>query len=419
MMRVGNTLFGCYALLAVGVTTAALAVTEIASAQQIPAVVRSRIPCNAAGTAAGRLICSDADLAGVNSILSLALQDSEKAASPEDRKLLLKEQLTWKQERNEKCSLTGKDHAPLDELQLAKQCLEDAIEDRISELQDGDQTGATNSSAPVPNSLNVIITPVAQSSVSVGPGGSQFSEFPSFQELHFSAPANGVGGLIDCNAIPAQDVGSALVNTPYDKKFVVKIAIDDDDNSYRMFESDGWTSFLNDLRDIVHTSCASAIKSGRLRNATNEQITELNDVFEVSSSQGLFVAYSVGQNSPWVLQINLPKARKVVKSDLGIQTWIRPSQLTKNPYFFKGSVVGMVIQFDHMLSANQAIFQQSGDEIFVSGVAPNLFQSKDLVVLAGRVSGNKGLISSTGSEALLPALEYVGTYKCGDRCEGF
>jgi hypothetical protein len=186
-----------------------------------------------------------------------------------------------------------------------------------------------------------------------------------------------------------------------------------------MYESDTWTPFLDDLRNAAHTSCASAAKSGRLRNAANEPVTELNDVFEVYSPRGLFMAYGTGQDNPWTLQSNLPKARKVVKSDLGIQDWIYPSQLTRNPYFFKDSVVGMVVQFDHMLSENEAVFERSGAEIFVSGVSPKFFQDKELIVLAGRVTGNKGLISPMGSEVLLPALDYIGSYKCGDQCSGF
>jgi hypothetical protein len=111
-------------------------------------------------------------------------------------------------------------------------------------------------------------------------------------------------------------------------------------------------------------------------------------------------------------------ARKKVKSDLGIQTWLEPSQLTRNPYFFKGSVVGMIIQFDHMISQDEAVFTRPGAQIFVSGVSSTLFQDKEMVVLAGRVIGNKGVISPSGSEALLPALDYVGAYKCDNVCDG-
>jgi hypothetical protein len=210
-----------------------------------------------------------------------------------------------------------------------------------------------------------------------------------------------------------------LANTPFSGKWIVRIAINNNENSYRLFETDSWAAFLDNLRVAVRTACTSAFKSGRLRNAANEPINELNDVFEVYSPQGLFAAYSIGQNNSWTLQTNIPKARKVVKSDLGIQTWLDPSQLARNPYFFKGSVVGMVIQFDHMLSDNEAVFERPGAEIFVSGVSPSLFQNKELVVLAGRVTGNKGLVSPVGSEALLPALDYVGAYKCSNGCDGF
>ena len=90
----------------------------------------------------------------------------------------------------------------------------------------------------------------------------------------------------------------------------------------------------------------------------------------------------------------------------------------KNPYFFKGSLVGMVINFDRMLSANEAVFTRDGSKIFVSGVPKTLFRGNELVVLAGRVMGNKGVISELGSEDLLPALAYVGAHTCDSACAG-
>jgi len=369
--------------------------------------------CRSAISASTRLLCADQDLAAADSILTLAYQDSLNSASTEDQTLLAKEQQTWIRERNQKCGLIGKDRAPIGELLSAKQCLEDEIVARISDLRDNFQTGSISSSNSALGGQNIIITPVGS------PADSNPSEFPAFQKLHFSAPATGVGGMIDCSAPPSQPVESSLANTPFSGKWIVRIAIDDDGNSYRMFENDTLSPFLDNLRVAVQAACADAIKSGRLKNTANESISELSDIFEVYSPQGLFRAYTTSQNTPWTLQTNLPKARSVVKSDLGIQTWIEPSQLARNPYFFKDSVVGMVIQFDHMLTDDQAVFERSGAEVFVSGVSPALFQHKELLVLAGRVTGNKGLVSPVGSEELLPALDYVGAYKCDNRCDGF
>jgi uncharacterized protein YecT (DUF1311 family) len=389
------------------------------SAQQTTASIRVNPACKSAKSAATRMICADPDLATIDSTLTASLQEARKAASPDQQKLLTKQQFSWLKERNQKCGLTGKDRAPLSELQPATQCLQDAIKARISDLQGADQTSSIAPTPPAPSGQNLIITPVAQPPVSLGSRAAEPAQYPPFEKLHFSAPTEGINGIIDCSAPPSQQLSNSLSNTPLSGKWIVRIAIDDDENSYRMYESDSWTPFLDNLRNAAHASCAGASNSGRLRNAANEPVTELNDVFEVYSPRSLFLAYSTKQDNPWTLQSNLPKARKLVKSDLGIQDWIYPSQLTRNPYYFKDAVVGMVVQFDHMLSENEAVFERSGDQIFVSGVSSNLFQNKELIVLSGRVTGNKGLISPMGSEVLLPALDYVGSYKCGDQCGGF
>jgi uncharacterized protein YecT (DUF1311 family) len=384
-------------------------------AQQGMPANRASITCKSARAASARLICADPDLAAVDSILAMAFQDAKKAAPPDAQKLLAKEQLTWGRERNQKCGLTGRDYTPIGGLLSAKPCMEDAIEARIADLQDGLQTGSI-SQAPAWNGQDVIMTPLLAPAVS---GGSGTHELPTFQELHFSASTEGISGIIDCSIQSSLQGSDALANTPLQGKWIFKIAIDDDANSYRMFENDSWAPFLDNLRNGVQSTCASAVKSGRLRNAANDPVSELNDEFAVYSPQGLFMAYSIGQNTPWTLQTNLPKARKKIKTDLGIQTWVEPSQLTRNPYFFKGSLVGMVIQFDHMLSQNEAVFTRPGAEIFVSGIPPTLFQNSERVVLAGRVTGNKGVISPLGSEVLLPALDYVGAYKCDNVCKDF
>jgi uncharacterized protein YecT (DUF1311 family) len=440
--------------------------------------------CKSAKGASARLICADPDLAALDSKLAIAFQDAKVAALPDVQKLLGKEQQSWTRERNQKCGLTGKDNAPIRVPLSGKQCVVDAIEARIAELQHRPQAASISqapasngqdvpprdgthadsiSQAPAPNGQdvpprdgthadsisqapasngqdvpprdgthadsisqpaaligrNVIINPLVLPTGSIGPGGAGPNELPTFQELHFSVPTEGIGGIISCSVQSTLQAGDPLTNTPLQGKWIVKIAIDDDASSYRLFENDAWAPVLDDLRNAVHSACASALKTGRLRDAANEPVSELNDVFAAYSPRGLFLAYSIGQNTSWTLKTNLPKARKKVKTNLGIQTWVDPSQLTRNPYFFKGSLVGMVIQFDRMLSQNEAVFTRPGAEIFVSGVPPTLFQTKEMVVLAGRVVGNKGVISPLGSEALLPALDYVGAYKCGSACENF
>jgi uncharacterized protein YecT (DUF1311 family) len=391
---------------------------EIALAQPSAPTSRSPAACKSPRSAISRLICAEPDLDAVQSILALALQEAKSAASTNDQKIsMAREQLSWMRDQTRKCGLTGRDRAPIGELRGAKECLENAIEARINDLQDEPPIDTISPPASAPNGQTLIITPVAEPSVSA-PGGSGSDELPTFQALHFSAPTDGIGGTINCSALSSRQGGDPVgsTNAP---KWVVKIVVNDDASSYRMFENDSWAPFLDNLRISVGSACNSALKSGRLRDASNEPIKEIYDVFEVSSPQGLFRAYSNGRNSPWALQRNLPKARKTVKSDLGIQSWISANQLAINPYFFKGSVVGMVIQFDHMLSKNEALFDLPGAQIFVSGVSPNLFQDKERIVLAGRVTGNKGVISPMGSETLLPSLDYIGAYKCGNVCDDF
>jgi len=394
---------------------------ETAIAQQGVPRNRPLVACKSPRSAFSRLVCADPDLDAVQSILTLALQDAKSVVPTNDLKhSLAREQLSWVREQTQNCGLTGKDHAPIGALRGSKECLENAIEARISDLQDEAPTDTIPSPPPIPtpNGQTLIITPVSGPSVSVGPGGSGSDELPTFQELHFSAPTDGIGGSLNCSA-PSSRQGGETLGSANTSKSVVKITIDNDSSSYRMFENDTWGPFLDNLRTSARSACANALKSGRLRNTSNEPIKEINDVFEVGSPNELFMAYSIGQNSPWTLQRNLPKARKTVKSDLGIQSWISASQLTTNPYYFKGSVVGMVIQFDHMLSKSEALFELPSGEIFVSGVSPNQFHDKERIVLAGRVTGNKGVINPMGSEALLPSLDYIGAYKCGNVCDDF
>ena len=382
---------GCVLRVLVCATLLMAASPHTINAQQSLLASHAITTCTSARSAAVRLICSDPNLAAVESILIIALQDAKKVATPDDQKSLVKDQLDWTRERDQKCGLIGKIYVPINQLRSAKQCLEDTINDRIAELQDGTQTNSIPSTAPPLASLNVIITPDVQPSIPADRGSSESSELPTFQKLRFSAPTNGIAGTIECSVPPLYDANDPAAITPLSGKSIVKIAIDDDANSYHMYENDTWGPFLDGLRSAAYSACTSALKSGRLRNSANDPISAVDDAFEAYSPQGLFMAYGVGLATAWTLRTNQPKARKTVKADLGIQTWIDPSQLARNPYFFKGSVVGMIVQFDQMLSEDNAVFERSGAKIFVTGVSPMHFENRELVVLAGRVMGNKGL----------------------------
>ncbi len=377
-------------------------------------ISRTRTACPSAKSASARLMCDDPQLAAMHSALAKAFLDAKKSASPETKEVLAKKQRTWAQELNQKCGLTGRDS--IDQLRAAKPCLEDAIKAQIAALQDGSQTSPAPLPPPAPapappHSQNVFIDPVVDNAAPARSGPQ------TFQRLRFSASTDGISGFIECSAPSAYEGTDPLAETPFSGKWIVKISISDDTNSYRLFENDTWGPALDNLRSAARAECANALASGRLRNAANEPISQLYDVFEVYSPQRLFLAYSTGPQARWSVPINLPNARRKIRSDLGIQKWIDPSQLMRNPYFYKGTVVGLVMQFDRMLSKNEAVFVHNGDEVFVSGVPPMLFQDKEQTVLAGRVTGNKGLIDPSGNESLVPALDYVAAVKCGNVCQ--
>lgn len=103
-------------------------------------------------------------------------------------------------------------------------------------------------------------------------------------------------------------------------------------------------------------------------------------------------------------------------SQFGVNSWIAPAQLSANPFVYQGRVVAVQTTFDHMLSASEAMF--SGD-LYVSGVPSTMFQGRVSGILVGRVTGNKGVKTPFGGEALVPALEYVGFHLCNQgECVG-
>ena len=78
-------------------------------AQQTAPTGRAENGCQAATTAAARLICADSHLAAVDLTLAKAYREAKETASPDEKKLLVQEQLAWLRERSEKCGLKGKD----------------------------------------------------------------------------------------------------------------------------------------------------------------------------------------------------------------------------------------------------------------------------------------------------------------------
>ena len=393
---------------------AALTATA-ASAQQVgsPSPVRVGV-CAMPRTAAARLICADPNLSARDSKLAAAYRKKKSRTPLAEQKELLNEQLIWMRQRDEKCGLIGKDAAPLAELRKAKECMQNEIEARLAQLESTPQLNSQNSvlTSTVPQNStkinqDIIITPLVPATASMGTAETNSSR----KKFHFSATASGVSGSADCGATtPSHAINSVTAIAP---KSVIEITPIDDANSFPIFEGDTWRSLLDEVRQAVHAKCIDGLNK---TNNGSETASELGELYEVTSSRGLFFAHSTGLNGAWSVETNLPRTRKKLQTDLGIQRWIKPSQLARNPYFFKDVVVGMIVQFDRRVSDKEAVFLRSGARIFVSGV-PQRFVDQQMVVLAGRVVGNKGVVDPSGSEELIPAVDYLGTADCGNVCE--
>ncbi len=137
--------------------------------------------------------------------------------------------------RDQNCGLTGKDHAPIDELRKAKQCMKEKLDARLADLRTGSLISSTTPN-PTPNSFTavpdvtipvtkpppnsaasaqqIIIKPTVQSGASADTGetGPQDSSAP--QTFSFSASANRVSDIADCSAASSSQEDNPVANTP-------------------------------------------------------------------------------------------------------------------------------------------------------------------------------------------------------------
>ncbi len=395
--------------------------------------------CPTARTAAARLICADTALSALDTKLAAAFRQNRSRVPPAAQKGFLNEQLTWMRQRDQKCGLAGKNAAPLDELRKARECMQTEIEARLVQLQNTAQPNlpnsvlTTNAVGPTVNAPSVAPSLTAAPTVSettaainqtvnqaivltpvtapTGSGGTV--QASGRQRFQFSVPASGISGTADCEATASSYATNLPASTGAAPRSVIEITPVDDVSSVPIFENDTWRTLLDGVRQAVHARCGLASDATNNSSQTSSNPEEL---YEVNSSRGLFVAQSTGVNGAWRVETNLPLERKKFQSDLAIQKWIKASELTRNPYFFKDMVVGMIVQLDHKISDHEAVFTRSGEKIFVSGV-PSGFVDPQLLVLAGRVLGNKGVVDPSGSEQLMPALDYLGTADCANTCE--
>ena len=212
-----------------------------------------RAACRSAKSTSARLICDDPQLATLDSTLTKAYLHAKKGASPERQEALDKEQLTWVQELNQKCGLTESASVPRDQIRAVKQCMNEAIKAEIAALQDSAPANPIPPPTAPAHYQNVIVDPVLDSSAPAGPGPQ------TFQRLRFSAPAEKIGGFIECSAPALYNGTDPLAGTPFSGKGIVKISISDDANSYRVFENDAWGPILDTLRNAARAECANAL----------------------------------------------------------------------------------------------------------------------------------------------------------------
>jgi hypothetical protein len=113
-------------------------------------------------------------------------------------------------------------------------------------------------------------------------------------------------------------------------------------------------------------------------------------------------------------------AKATVKSNLGIQNWVTTTQLNATPDVYKNLVIGTLANFSRKISDGEAVFTSADTSIYVSHVPSIPFQENELVVLAGRVTGQSSLTAGNGNEVIAPTLDYKGVFRCtNNACSGF
>ncbi len=96
-------------------------------------------------------------------------------------------------------------------------------------------------------------------------------------------------------------------------------------------------------------------------------------------------------------------------SQNGVNVYVSDSQLTANPFTYKGQVVGVRSRFTKMVSESDAVFTFNSP-IFVGSVPSTRFRGSEDVVLAIKVVGIKEGV---------PYGTYVGVYQCTQGCSEF
>jgi hypothetical protein len=96
-----------------------------------------------------------------------------------------------------------------------------------------------------------------------------------------------------------------------------------------------------------------------------------------------------------------------------VARFVSPAQLFANPFVFKGQVVAMVVEFQRMNSASEAVFFSRDHVFIVSDVPTSKFTQKNRAILvAGSVLGNTETKLPLLGPTLVPKLRFVGSVFC-------
>jgi uncharacterized protein YecT (DUF1311 family) len=426
--------------------------------------------CATAKTASARLICSDPDLikadADIGTAYRSALADAKDAG---DKKSLASMQLTWIKDRNRRCGVDGKKDSPVEQLITAKPCFLEAYKNQklmlltaFTGASGGSAHGLENdsraSAAPPatlpPNELCLTMNTNCVNKCR-GDAACQNSCTINFNQCINPPTASQTSGPwseglktsnieVRCNSFMgdgyAMPTGVALntqnllkagvvLNKSMDGRMFIDIATEN--------------AMMSRLEKTARDFCEKEIAAGRAKRPISKEfvLTLIQDgvngrtnvwtpdgrtwIYEdnnllavardllVQDDRRLKEQEFARQRQAQINQIAQQKQalRTKVASDLGFQQFVYVRDVVANPFRFKGSVVAMQINFERMMSETEAVFEFGDGRLLISGVPSTLFKGNEQAILAVRISGTRTVKTGVG-EAILPAGEYVGAYKC-------
>ena len=95
-----------------------------------------------------------------------------------------------------------------------------------------------------------------------------------------------------------------------------------------------------------------------------------------------------------------------------VQSWPTDATLVANPFAYKGQVVALPVDFERMMSENEAVFRgHANGQLIVSNVPTTKFRGAESLILAVLDRGLRTIRGATG-EISVPDLQYVGSYIC-------